>query len=55
MIRTTRKATMQHERAKAPRTAQHRAPWIEPAISRLKAGSAELLTGTIDDGPGDKS
>ena len=46
---------MQHVRAKAPHTAQERAPWIEPALSRLKAGSAELLTGTIDDGPGDKS
>ena len=46
---------MQHERAKAPQPAQPRAPWIEPTLSRLKAGSAELLTGTIDDGPGDKS
>ena len=54
MIRTTRKATMQHDRAKAPKP-QHRAPWIAPALSRLKAGSAELLTGTVNDGPGDKS
>lgn len=46
---------MQHERAKARHPAHDRAPWIEPALSRLKAGSAELLTGTIDDGPGDKS
>ena len=55
MIRTRRKANMQHERAKAPQPAQHRAPWIQPALSRLKAGSAELLTGTVNDGPGDKS
>jgi hypothetical protein len=55
MIRTRRKATMQDERAKAPQPAQHRAPWVEPALSRLRAGSAELLTGTINDGPGDKS
>lgn len=46
---------MQHERAKAQKPAQQRAPWIEPALSRLSAGSAELLTGTLDDGPGDKS
>lgn len=46
---------MQHERAKAPKSAHQRAPWVQPALSRLKAGSAELLTGTIDDGPGDKS
>ena len=46
---------MQHDHAKATKPAQPRAPWIEPALSRLKAGSAELLTGTIDDGPGDKS
>lgn len=46
---------MQHERAKAPHSAQSRAPWVAPELSRLKAGSAELLTGTIDDGPGDKS
>jgi hypothetical protein len=46
---------MKHERAKAPLNVQERAPWIEPALSRLKAGSAELLTGTVDDGPGDKS
>lgn len=46
---------MQHDRAKAPQPAQARAPWVEPTLSRLKAGSAELLTGTIDDGPGDKS
>jgi hypothetical protein len=46
---------MQHERAKAPHSTQDRAPWVEPALSRLKAGAAELLTGTINDGPGDKS
>lgn len=46
---------MQHDRAKTPHTAQERAPWIEPALSRLKAGAAELETGTINDGPGDKS
>ena len=46
---------MQHERAKAPHPAPERAPWVEPEVSRLKAGSAELLTGPTDDGPGDKS
>jgi hypothetical protein len=46
---------MQHDRAKAPQTAPERAPWVQPEISRLKAGSAELLTGPADDGPGDQS
>lgn len=46
---------MQHERAKAQDRTPDRAPWIQPSLSRLRAGSAELLTGTINDGPGDKS
>jgi hypothetical protein len=46
---------MQDERAKAPEPQQERAPWIEPQISRLRAGSAELAIGIVDDGPGDKS
>jgi hypothetical protein len=40
---------MIENRAKMPETQQERAPWIEPALSRLEAGSAELLTGTVDD------
>jgi hypothetical protein len=51
MIRTIRKATMQHERAKTPHTAQQRAPWKQPVILRLKGGSAEFETGPTDDGP----
>lgn len=51
MIRTRRKATMQHERAKAPNTAQQRAPWTQPALLRLKAGGAEFETGPNNDGP----
>jgi hypothetical protein len=46
---------MHDDRAKEPQPKQERAPWIKPELSRLEAGSAELLTGTIDDGPGDKS
>lgn len=46
---------MHDERAKEPQPQLERAPWVEPELSRLKAGSAELLTGTVDDGPGDKS
>ena len=25
-------------------------PWVKPTISRMKAGSAEINTGTVDDG-----
>jgi hypothetical protein len=46
---------MHDERAKEPKLQPERAPWIEPAIIRLNAGSAELLTGQINDGPGDSS
>lgn len=46
---------MQDDRAQAPQPQQERAPWIEPQISRLLAGSAELNVSTVDDGPGDKS
>ncbi|HYD37362.1 MAG TPA: hypothetical protein VEA60_07100 [Allosphingosinicella sp.] len=46
---------MKHERAKAQHTVQERAPWIEPTLSRLKAGSAELLVAVVNDGPGDES
>ncbi|HEX8261700.1 MAG TPA: hypothetical protein VF547_02380 [Allosphingosinicella sp.] len=46
---------MQDERAKAPQPQHERATWIEPEISRLEAGSAELQIGQIDDGPNDKS
>ncbi len=41
---------MHDERAKTPQQQQERAPWIQPELSRLEAGSAELLTGPTDDG-----
>ncbi|HEX8226214.1 MAG TPA: hypothetical protein VF605_20610 [Allosphingosinicella sp.] len=40
---------MTENKAQMPETQHERAPWIEPALSRLEAGSAELLTGSIDD------
>jgi hypothetical protein len=46
---------MHDERAKEPKFQSERAPWIEPAIIRLSAGSAELLAAVVNDGPGDKS
>jgi hypothetical protein len=46
---------MHDDRAKEPYPHQDRAPWIEPELSRLRAGSAELLAAVTDDGPGDKS
>lgn len=41
---------MTEHKATMTETRPERAPWIEPALSRLEAGSAELLTGAIDDG-----
>ena len=49
MIRTAGKAIMNDERAEATQTQQDRAPWVEPALSRLSAGSAELAVGPTDD------
>jgi hypothetical protein len=49
MILTAGKATMHDERAEAPQPQQERAPWVQPELSRLRAGSAELLTGPTDD------
>jgi hypothetical protein len=40
---------MQNKSAERPEAIEDRAAWIEPAVSRLEAGSAELLTGTTDD------
>jgi hypothetical protein len=40
---------MTENKAWTPEAQQERAPWIEPALSRLEAGSAELLSGSIDD------
>jgi hypothetical protein len=40
---------MTENTAKMSETQHERAPWIEPALSRLEAGSAELLTGPQDD------
>jgi hypothetical protein len=37
-------------------SAGHRAPWQAPAVSRMRAGQAEVgFTNTVDDGPGTKS
>ena len=46
---------MHDDRTTAPQMHEERAPWTPPAIARLEAGSAELLTGLVDDGPGDAS
>jgi hypothetical protein len=46
---------MHDDGAKMPQTHQERAPWVQPAFARIEAGSAELLTGSVDDGPGDES
>jgi hypothetical protein len=40
---------MSDDKAKMPQPQQERAPWTAPVLSRLEAGSAELLTGLIDD------
>jgi hypothetical protein len=40
---------MQDKRAERPESMQDRAAWVEPRVSRIEAGSAELLTGLIDD------
>ncbi|MEA3051685.1 MAG: hypothetical protein QOG72_588 [Sphingomonadales bacterium] len=44
---------MSENKAKTPEPKQERAPWIEPTVSRLNAGSAELLTGPTFDGADD--
>lgn len=46
---------MHDHKAKAPQLQPQLAPWIEPAITRLRAGSAELLVAVVNDGPGDES
>lgn len=46
---------MHDERAKEPQMQPERAPWIEPVLTRLTAGSAELLVAVTNDGPGDES
>ena len=40
---------MQDERANAPQPQDQRAPWVEPVLSRLDAGSAEQAVGSADD------
>ena len=42
---------MQDERIDGPEPKQERTPWVEPALSRLSAGSAELAIGPSSDGP----
>ena len=46
---------MLNETVKAPASSQERSAWIKPELSRLRAGSAELLAAIVDDGPGDHS
>ena len=46
---------MHDDRANESQMPLERAPWIEPAITRLAAGSAELLVAIVNDGPGDES
>lgn len=41
---------MHDERAETPQPQQERAPWIEPVVARLSAGSAEIAIGPVDDG-----
>jgi hypothetical protein len=40
---------MQDENKQAPKLGDERAAWIEPSLSRLLAGSAELANGPKDD------
>ena len=40
---------MHDERAEALQPQQGLAPWVEPTVSRLTAGSAELAVGSVDD------
>lgn len=40
---------MHDERAEATQPQQDRAPWVEPVVSRLSAGSAEIAIGPVDD------
>lgn len=46
---------MDDQKAKEPQSHSERAPWIQPTLSRLTAGSAELLVAVVNDGPGDES
>jgi hypothetical protein len=46
---------MHDDRANETQTQQERAAWVQPALARIQAGSAELLTGPVDDGPSDES
>ena len=41
---------MQDERSNATQPQEARAAWVEPVLSRLSAGSAELENKAIDDG-----
>ena len=40
---------MQDEKPRAADVQYERSPWVAPALSRLQAGSAELLAGPTDD------
>ncbi len=42
---------MLEERIDGPEPKKERSPWVEPALSRVSAGSAELAIGPNDDGP----
>ena len=49
MIRTAGKAMMYDQSAEATEPQRELAPWIEPMVTRLVAGSAELENRTIFD------
>jgi hypothetical protein len=43
---------MQRDQNKtAPTAAKPGAPWVAPRLTRLEAGQAELVIGTVTDGP----
>lgn len=41
---------MQHRKVHPSKPEAERAEWVQPALSRLSAGSAELTQGQSDDG-----
>jgi hypothetical protein len=41
---------MQDQTVRAPKLDDERAEWVEPALVRFRAGSAEFAGGPVDDG-----
>ena len=50
-----RNSTMHDRKANEPQSQPKRAPWVQPTVRQLTAGSAELLVAVVNDGPGDES